>query len=119
MDKITIYHNNRCGTSRKVLEMIKEKGIEPEVVLYLETPLDRAKLISLLKKLKIKAHDLLRKKEILYKDLKLDEPSTTEDQIIDAMIANPILIERPIVVSSLGARLCRPAEVVKEILPHV
>ena len=117
MSSITIYHNNRCGTSRKVLEMIQESGLEPEIIFYLETPPTREQLRHLLTKMKFSANDLLRKKEALYKELGLDQNSVSEEEIISAMLTHPILIERPIVISELGVKLCRPAELVLELLP--
>ena len=117
MEKITIYHNKKCGTSRQVLEMIQARGFEPEVVYYLETPLTRAKLKSLITAMKITPRALVRKKEALYHELGLDEEIVSDDRIMEAMLQYPILIERPIVVTKLGVRLCRPAEAVLEILP--
>ena len=114
---VTIYHNPQCGTSRNTLDLIRRAGIEPEIVEYLKTPPSRAKLQSLLAQMGISARDLLRRKGTPYEELGLDDPALTEDQLLDAMVANPILIERPIVVAPAGARLCRPPERVLELLP--
>ena len=114
---ITIYHNPKCGTSRNVLAMIRETGEEPQVVEYLNTPPSRAELVDLLARMRMTPRALLRRKGILYDDLGLDDPALTEDALIDQMLAHPILIERPIVVTPLGVRLCRPKETVLEILP--
>ena len=113
---ITIYHNPACGTSRNVLQFIRDSGTEPKVVEYLKTPPDRATLLALLKKLGMKPRELLRKRGTPYEELGLDNPSLKDDQIIDAMLAHPILIERPIVVTAKTAKLCRPSETVKELL---
>jgi arsenate reductase (glutaredoxin) len=115
--RITIYHNPRCGTSRNTLGLIQDKGIEPKIIEYLKTPPSKEELIALLKKLKMKPRDLLRKKEKEYTELNLADTTVTDDQVIDAMIANPILIERPMVVVGAKAVLARPAEKVLEILP--
>lgn len=114
---VTIYHNPKCGTSRNTLELIRQAGIEPTVVLYLETPPTRTKLIQLIADMGIGARDLVRTKGDLYLELNLANEALTENELIDAMIEHPILIERPIVVSAHGARLCRPADRVLEILP--
>ncbi|UCV17518.1 arsenate reductase (glutaredoxin) [Ferribacterium limneticum] len=114
---ITIYHNNRCGKSRDTLALLKEKGIEPEIVAYLDTPPDAATLRSLLKKLGFAdARALMRKGEAEYKELNLADPSLSQDALIDAMVANPKLIERPIVVNGDHAALGRPPENVLAIL---
>ncbi len=115
--RITIYHNPRCGTSRTTLGLIQDKGIEPKVIEYLKTPPTREELTTLLKKLKMKPRNLLRKKEKEYTELNLADSSVTDDQILDAMAAHPILIERPVVVVGAKAILARPAEKVLEILP--
>lgn len=112
----TIYHNPKCGTSRRTLELLREKGEEPTVIEYLKTPPSRDELLSLLSAMRMEPRSLLRKKEALYGELGLDDPSVSDDAIIDAMLENPILIERPIVVTSKGVRLCRPSEAVLEIL---
>ncbi|WOX06289.1 arsenate reductase (glutaredoxin) [Microbulbifer pacificus] len=112
----TIYHNPRCSKSRQTLQLLQENQIEPDVVLYLETPPDAATLKSLLKKLGISARDLLRKGEDAYKELNLGDASLEEDALIAAMVAHPKLIERPIVVKGETAVLGRPPENVLELL---
>ena len=114
---ITIYHNPACGTSRNTLAMIREHGEEPRVIEYLKTPPTRKELLELIKAMGIAPRDLLRQKGTPYDDLGLGDLSLDDKTIIDAMMAHPILINRPIVVTPLGARLCRPAETVLEILP--
>ena len=111
-----IYHNPKCSTSRKVLEALREAGDEPEIVEYLKTPPTKGELKDMLKRMKMGPRDLLRKREALYKELKLDDEKKSDEQIIDAMLAHPILIERPIVVTKKGVRLGRPPETVNEIL---
>lgn len=113
---VTIYHNPNCGTSRNTLAMIKAAGEDPEVIHYLETPPSREHLVALLAMMKISPRELLRQKGTPYDELKLDDSSLDDDQLIDAMIAHPILINRPIVISQKGARLCRPSELVLELL---
>ena len=113
---ITIYHNPDCATSRNTLALIRNSGAEPRVVEYLKTPPSREELVVLLKLMGISARALLREKGTPYHDLGLGDPSLSEDALIDAMIAHPILINRPIVVTPLGARLCRPSETVLDIL---
>lgn len=115
---VTIYHNPACGTSRNTLAMIRASGEEPTVIEYLKTPPDRATLERLLSALGLAPRDLLRRKGTPYDALGLDDPKWTDDALIDLMIANPILIERPIVVTPRGVRLCRPSETVLEILPN-
>lgn len=115
---ITIYHNSNCGTSRNVLALIRESGEEPEVVNYLETPPSRATLIDLIRRMNISVRALLREKGTPYAELGLGAPSLSDDALLDAMIAHPILINRPIVVTPLGVKLCRPSETVREILPR-
>lgn len=110
---VTIYHNPNCGTSRKVLGWLKEKGVEPKVVEYLKTPLDEAGIRALLKKLKAGPRDILRRKGDAFEALKLGE-NTTDEALIKAMAKTPVLIERPIVVGPKGAVLCRPPERVWE-----
>ena len=112
---VTIYHNPNCSTSRKVLGWLKEKGIEPKIVEYLKTPLDEAGIRSLLKKLKLGPRDILRRKGEAFEALQLGD-KTTDDHLIGAMAAVPVLIERPIVVRPKGARICRPPETVKALL---
>lgn len=115
---ITIYHNPSCGTSRNTLAMIRASGEEPEIVAYLETPPDRATLLRLIRDMGLTPRDLLRRKGTPADALGLDDPALSDDALIDAMIAHPILINRPIVVTPLGTRLCRPSETVLEILPN-
>jgi arsenate reductase len=115
---VTIYHNPGCGTSRNVLQYLRDQGLKPIVIEYLKTPPDRATLKSLLQKMKMKPAALIRRKGDLYASLGLDKPGLTDDQALDAMVANPVLIERPIVVSADGVRLCRPWETVKELVPE-
>lgn len=114
---VTIYHNPACGTSRTTLAMIREAGKEPHIVEYLQTPPSRETLVALLRDMEMTPRALLRRKGTPFDDLGLDDPSRTDDELIDLMLAHPILIERPIVVTPIGARLCRPAERVLEILP--
>jgi arsenate reductase len=114
---ITIYHNPACGTSRNVLGLIRNSGEEPVVIEYLKTPPTRDELVSLIGRMGIPVRALLRRKGTPYDALGLDDLSLTDDQLIDAMMAHPILIDRPIVVSPLGVRLCRPSEAVLGILP--
>lgn len=113
---ITIYHNPDCGTSRNTLALIRNSGTEPRIVEYLKAPPSRAELVVLLKLMGITARQLLREKGTPFHELGLGDPSLTEDQLVDAMMAHPILINRPIVVTPLGARLCRPSEVVLDLL---
>jgi len=115
---VTIYHNPACGTSRNTLALIRQNGIEPEIIEYLKTPPSRERLKELLAAMGIGPRALLRKKGTPYEDLGLGDAKWTDDQLIDFMIAHPILIERPIAVTPKGARLCRPAETVLEILPQ-
>jgi arsenate reductase len=114
---ITIYHNPACGTSRNTLGLIRNSGEEPEVIEYLKTPLSREELTSLIQRMGISARELLRRKGTPYDELGLDDPALSEDQLIDAMMAHPILINRPIVVTPLGVKLCRPSEAVLDLLP--
>lgn len=111
-----IYHNPNCGTSRKVLGMLREAGHEPQVIEYLKTPPSRPELESMLKRMGAGPRQILRQKEASYEDLGLADLSLSDDALIDAMLAHPILIERPIVVTSRGVALCRPAEAVKPLL---
>jgi arsenate reductase len=113
---VTIYHNPACGTSRNVLGLIRNSGVEPKIVEYLKTPPSRAELVVLLKLTGITPRQLLRGKDTPYHDLKLDDPKWSDDQLIDFMLQYPILINRPIVVAPLGVKLCRPSEVVLDIL---
>ena len=115
---ITIYHNPACGTSRNVLAMIRNSGEEPQIIEYLKTPPGRAELVDLIARAGIAPRALLRRKGTPYDELGLDDPHLSDDQLIDAMIAHPILINRPIVVTPLGVKLCRPSEVVLDILAN-
>lgn len=118
MTTITIYHNPRCGTSRNTLAMIRESGVEPEVIEYLKTPPSRETLQALAAATGQPVRELVRSKEALFTELGLDAPGVTDAQLIDAMLQHPILINRPIVVTPLGTRLCRPSEQVLDILPQ-
>jgi arsenate reductase (glutaredoxin) len=118
MSDITIFHNPACGTSRNVLAQIRNSGVEPVVVDYVKTPPTRTKLVELLAAMGIGVRDLLRRKGTPYDALKLDEGHWTDDQLINFIVAHPILMNRPIVVSSLGTRLCRPSETVLDLLPN-
>lgn len=118
MTDITIYHNPDCGTSRNTLAMIRNSGIEPRVIEYLKTPPSRAELMALIAAIGKPVHDVLRRKDTLFEELDLDNLKWSDDELIDVMIANPILINRPIVVTPLGTRLCRPSESVLDILPQ-
>jgi arsenate reductase len=116
MDDVTIYHNPACGTSRNTLGLIRNAGIEPRVVEYLKTPPDRTTLLALIAAMAIPVRDVVRAKEALYGELGLAD---ADDQaLIDAMLAHPLLINRPIVVTACGTRLCRPSEAVLDILPQ-
>ena len=114
---VTIYHNPACGTSRNTLALIRNAGVEPTVIEYLKTPPDRATLVDLLKRMGIRPRQLLREKGTPYGELGLAANHWTDDQLINQMLAHPILINRPIVVTPWGAKLCRPSEVVLDILP--
>jgi arsenate reductase (glutaredoxin) len=113
---VSVYHNPNCGTSRNVLGFIKEAGIEPTVIEYLKTPPDRATLVALLRQMGMKPRELLREKGTPYAELGLGEDRWSDDQLIEQMLQHPILINRPIVVTPWGAKLCRPSETVKEFL---
>ena len=115
---ITIYHNPACGTSRNTLAMIRQSGEEPKVIEYLKTPTSREMLVELIEAMGITPRELLREKGTPYAQLGLADQKWTDDELIDFMLAHPILINRPIVVTPLGAKLCRPSEVVLEILPN-
>ena len=117
MSNITIYHNPACGTSRNTLEMIRNSGTEPTVIHYLETPPSRAELVKLIADMGITVRALLRKNVEPFEALGLAEDRFTDEQLIDFMVQHPVLINRPIVVTPLGTRLCRPSEVVLDILP--
>ena len=115
---IVIYHNPECGTSRNTLAMIRNAGIEPHVVEYLKTPPARALLVELIDRAGITPRDLLREKGTPYSELGLGDTSLSDDALVDAMMAHPILINRPLVVSPLGVKLCRPSEAVLDLLPE-
>lgn len=115
---VTIYHNPTCGTSRNTLAMIRQSGEEPVVIQYLKKPPARETLLELIAVMGIPPRALLREKGTPYAELGLDDPALTDDQIVDAMMAHPILINRPIVVTPLGTKLCRPSETVLDILPN-
>ena len=117
MSTITIYHNPACGTSRNTLAMIRNSGEEPQVIEYLKTPPSRETLAGLVAALGIPVRDLLRRKGTPYDELQLDDPKWTDGQLLDFIVQQPILMNRPVVVTPLGARLCRPSEAVLEILP--
>jgi arsenate reductase len=116
---IKIYHNPACGTSRNTLAMIHQSGEKPIVVEYLKNPLSRNELVSLISAMEIRPRELLRRKGTPYEELNLDDPKWSDDEIIDFMIEHPILINRPIVVTPKGTRLCRPSEAVIGILPNM
>lgn len=117
MTDIIIYHNAECGTSRNALGLIRNAGIEPHVIEYLKTPPVRALLVQLIERAGISPRELLREKGTPYAELGLDDPSLSDEALIDAMMAHPILINRPLVISPLGVKLCRPSEAVLELLP--
>ena len=118
MSTITIYHNPACGTSRNTLALIRNSGEEPEVIEYLQTPPSKATLQSLIAAMGITPRALLREKGTPYDELGLADPKWTDDQLVDFMLEHPILINRPVVVTPLGTRLCRPSEAVLDILPN-
>lgn len=113
---ITIYHNPNCGTSRNVLAFIRESGTEPNVIEYLKTPPARAELVDLIKRMKVSVRDILRQKGTPYDELDLSNSKWSDDELIDFIIQHPILMNRPIVVTPRGVKLCRPSETVQEIL---
>ena len=115
---VTIYHNPACGTSRNTLAMIRQSSEEPVVIEYLKTPPSREQLVALIAAMGLTARDILRQKGTPYDELGLGDPDLTEDQLLDRMIEHPILINRPIVVTDKGVRLCRPSELVLDILPN-
>jgi len=117
MNDITIYHNPACGTSRNTLALIKHAGLEPTVIEYLKTPPTKQRLIELIAGMKISVRALLREKGTPYAELKLNDSSWSDEQLLDFMLQHPILINRPIVVTPLGIKLCRPSEAVLELLP--
>jgi arsenate reductase (glutaredoxin) len=116
MDDVIIYHNPDCGTSRNTLGLIRNAGLEPHVIEYLKCPPSRAMLQALITRMGISVRDLIRMKGTPYHDLGLDDPNLTDDRLLDAMMAHPILINRPIVVTALGVKLCRPSETVLDFL---
>jgi arsenate reductase len=118
MNSITIYHNPACGTSRNTLALIRNSGAEPEVVEYLKTPLNAEQLATLVVTMGIKVHDLLRQKGTPYAELDLGNAKWTDAELIDFIVAHPILMNRPVVVTPLGAKLCRPSEWVLDLLPQ-
>lgn len=115
--KVTIFHNPSCSSSRNTLGLLREAGIEPEIIEYLKTPPTRETLKRLIADARLTAAQAIRSKEPLFAELGLDRPGVSEEQLLDAMLAHPVLINRPFVVTARGTRLCRPAELVKEILP--
>ena len=117
MTAITIYHNPACGTSRNVLALIRNSGVEPRVIQYLKAPPSRAELEDLIARMGIPVRELLRRKGTPHDELGLDDPKWTDAELIDRMLEHPILINRPIVVTPLGVKLCRPSETVLDILP--
>lgn len=114
-----IYHNPKCGTSRNTLALIRHAGIEPEVIEYLANPPSRAQLVALIAAAGLDVRGAIRQKGTPYLELGLDDPALSESVLLDAMLANPILINRPFVQTDMGTRLCRPSEVVLDILPRV
>ena len=118
MTDVTIYHNPSCGTSRNVLGLIRNAGIEPRVVEYLKTPPRREELADLIRRMGVPVRAVIRQKGTPYQELGLDDPALSDAELLDAMAAHPILINRPIVVTPLGAKLCRPSETVLGILPQ-
>lgn len=114
----TIYHNPECGTSRNTLAMIRNAGIDPTIIEYLKTPPSRDELVKMIADAGLSVREAIRQKDTPYAELGLDNPALTDDQLLDAMLKDPILINRPFVVTTLGTRLSRPSEVVLEILPE-
>ncbi len=114
---VTIYHNPACGTSRNTLALIRHAGIEPTVIEYLKTPPGREALATMIRDAGLSVREAIREKGTPYAELGLDDPALTDEQLLDAMLAHPILINRPFVVTPLGTRLCRPSEAVLDILP--
>jgi arsenate reductase len=111
-----IYHNPNCGTSRKVLAMLRQAGSQPEVIEYLKTPPSRSELLDLLRRMDMTPRQLLRRRGTPYAELGLDDPGKSDDELIDAILAHPILMERPVVVTHRGVRLCRPADRVQALI---
>ena len=118
MTGVTIYHNLACGTSRNTLSLIRNSGVEPDIVEYLKTPPSRDRLADLIRRMGVPIRDVLREKGTPYAELGLGDSLLSDDRLLDAMIAHPILINRPIVETPLGVRLCRPSEAVLDILPN-
>ena len=118
MSTVTIFHNPQCGTSRNTLALIRNAGIEPQVVHYLETPPTRDELVKLIADCGLTAREVLRSKSEVYDELNLSDPKWTDAELVDFIVEHPILINRPIVITSKGTRLCRPSEVVLDILPQ-
>ncbi|BBB68908.1 arsenate reductase [Undibacterium sp. YM2] len=114
---ITIYHNPECGTSRNTLALIRNSGAQPQVIEYLQHPPEKAKLLELIAAMKVPVRDVLRKKTGPYEELGLEDEKWSDDDLVNFMVAHPILMNRPIVVTPIGTRLCRPSEVVLDILP--
>ena len=117
MNRVAIYHNPKCGTSRNTLALIRNTGIEPQVIEYVTNPPSREQLQTLIQAAGLSVREALRKKEAIYSELGLQESNLSDDQLLDAMLAHPILINRPFVVTELGVMLCRPSELVLDILP--
>ena len=118
MSTVTIYHNPQCGTSRNTLAMIRNSGVEPTVIEYLKTPPKREPLLALIQASGLPVMDIVRSKESVFTELQLGRSGVTDAQLVDAMLAHPVLMNRPIVVTPLGTRLCRPSELVLDILPQ-
>jgi len=118
MKDVIIYHNPQCGTSRNTLALIRNAGIEPHVIEYLKTPPTRTMLRNLITRMGIPVREVLREKGTPFHELGLSDPGLSDDQLLDAMLAHPVLINRPIVVTALGVKLCRPSEAVLDILPE-
>src|SRR6059058_1765256 len=117
MSDVTIYHNPACGTSRNVLALLRHAGLQPEVIEYLKTPPGKEQLLALLRAMDIPVRGLLREKGTPYAELGLGDPKWSDEQLLDFMVQHPILMERPVVVTPLGTKVCRPSEEVLEILP--
>lgn len=115
--EITIYHNPACSTSRTTLAATRDAGFEPHVIEYLKNPPTRPEFLQLLKRAGVTARDFMRDKDELYKELSLSNPALSEDELVDAIMAHPALMNRPIVVTARGVKLCRPSELVRELLP--
>jgi arsenate reductase len=114
---VVIYHNPACTTSRKVLGMIRDAGVEPRIIEYLKTPPNRAELVDLLHRMGLTPRQILRRRGTPYEELGLADPAKSDDMLIDAILAHPVLMERPVVAGPRGVRLCRPPERVQEVLP--